>query len=218
MLEQIKCVIFDCEGTLIDSETLCCQALVSVFTSYGAKLTVEECLTNFTGGKLADILSSTRDRLGLQVSIDELEPLYREKLRILFQAHLTPMPGADDLLQYLKDNNIEICVVTNGPKNKLHFSLEITGLSEFFKDRMFSAFEANSWKPDPDLILYASMHMGFRPEECVYIDDTPKGVAAGVAANIKTYHFRSNTLGPHVDDTDVTPVESLVEFQSYLTN
>ncbi|TOO25609.1 HAD hydrolase-like protein, partial [Vibrio parahaemolyticus] len=53
-ITNIKCVIFDCDGTLVDSERLCCQALVNVFNLHGAELTMEECVSHFKGGKLAD--------------------------------------------------------------------------------------------------------------------------------------------------------------------
>ncbi len=46
-LEQTKCVIFDCDGTLIDSERLCCQALVNVFSRFGADLNVNDCYAHF---------------------------------------------------------------------------------------------------------------------------------------------------------------------------
>ncbi len=51
-ITNIKCVIFDCDGTLVDSERLCCQALVNVFNQHGAELTMEECVSHFKGGKL----------------------------------------------------------------------------------------------------------------------------------------------------------------------
>ncbi|GAB2650145.1 HAD-IA family hydrolase [Vibrio panuliri] len=185
-MNKTQCVIFDCEGTLVDSEILCCQALSSVFETFGATLTVEQAMDHFVGGKLADILMDTRDRLGLNISLDVLEPLYRVTLRNLFESELKPMPGAKSLLKFLTDNNIEYCVVSNGPRDKIEHALELTGLLDYFVGKIYSAFDTNSWKPEPDSILFSAMSMGYRPEECLYIDDTPKGLEAGVRAGIKT--------------------------------
>ena len=183
---RAKCVIFDCDGTLVDSERLCCLALCATFKKFNATLSMDEAIKHFEGGKLADILSATKQRLAVNVSIDKLEPVYREILDALFEQKLKPMDGVFELLDYLQRHGIEYCVASNGPKVKIRRSLELTGLLPYFEDRIFSAFDTNSWKPEPDLVLYSVMTMGFRLEECIYIDDTPKGLEAGIRAGVKT--------------------------------
>ncbi|MEZ9176243.1 HAD-IA family hydrolase [Vibrio kanaloae] len=199
-LEQTKCVIFDCDGTLIDSEKLCCQALVNVFACFGADLNVTDCYAHFQGGKLADILMDTRERLGLSISIDALEPLYRAELEALFQRHLKPMDGAVALIEFLKQQDIEFCIASNAPKSRVESSLAMTGMFDDFKGKVFSAFDANSWKPEPDLIMYTAMSMGFLLNECIYVDDTLKGVEAGVRAGVQSFRLR-----PSVDESIVDP-------------
>jgi len=191
-LEQTKCVIFDCDGTLIDSEKLCCQALVNVFSEFGAKLNLNDCYTHFQGGKLADILMDIQTRLGLSISIDTLEPLYRAELEALFQRHLKPMDGAVELIKFLKKQDIEFCIASNAPRSRVESSLAMTGMLDDFRGKVFSAFDANSWKPEPDLIMYIAMNMGFLPNECIYVDDTLKGIEAGVRAGIQSFRLRPN--------------------------
>ncbi len=87
-INNIKCVIFDCDGTLVDSERLCCQALVNVFSQYGAEMSFDECVEHFKGGKLADILRDAKELMSVNASIDVLEPQYREELQKLFVRHL----------------------------------------------------------------------------------------------------------------------------------
>ncbi len=60
----------------------------------------------------------------------------------------------------------------------------------YFTGKVFSAFEANSWKPEPDLIRYCAMNMGFLLDECIYVDDTAKGVEAGVLAGVTTFQVQ----------------------------
>ena len=185
-MDQTLCVIFDCEGTLVDSEILCCRALSLVFGEFGADLSVEQAMSYFVGGKLADILNDTQRRLGINVSLDVLEPLYRKTLKQLFEQELKPMEGVVETLTALDSKGISYCVASNGPKDKTIHALELTGLDGYFKGKVFSAFDTNSWKPEPDLILYSAMSMGFRVNECLYVDDTPKGLEAGVKAGMRT--------------------------------
>ncbi|CAM4135372.1 HAD-IA family hydrolase [Vibrio neonatus] len=213
----MKCVIFDCEGTLVDSEKLCCQALVSVFNSFGAQLSMEETLKHFNGGKLTDILMETSERLGVKADIDELAMMYREKSKVLFQDQLNPSKNAIMVLDKLKQKGIEVCVVSNGPLSKLEYKLEISGLAGYFKDAMFSAFEANSWKPDPDLIQYAAMGMGFQGKDCLFVDDTLQGVRAGLAANITTLHYRPNHLSPKSTEEGAISIHDLSEILQFCT-
>lgn len=130
-----------------------------------------------------------RDRLSLNVSLDELEPIYRQVLEKLFEAHLKPMDGVFEVISYLEAKGIEYCVASNGPKTKIEKTLQITGLLPYFEGKIFSAFDTNSWKPDPDLVHYSAMNMGFCLNECIYVDDTPKGLEAGIRAGVKTIHL-----------------------------
>ncbi|EDP60771.1 HAD-IA family hydrolase [Vibrio sp. AND4] len=210
-INNIKCVIFDCDGTLVDSESLCCKALVDVFGRYGIEMSFEECVAHFRGGKLADILNDARTLMKVNVPIDVLEPLYRSELQLLFGRHLKPMDGAKRLIQFLKSNNIEYCVASNGPRDKVEYSLKLAGLLDAFKGKVFSAFEANSWKPEPDLIMYSAMNMGFLPSDCLYIDDTPKGVEAGLNAGVKTVQLYNGAPINKVEDERVIRIHHLDE-------
>ena len=215
-INSVKCVIFDCVGTLVDSERLCCQALVNVFSHYNVEMPFDECVAHFKGGKLADILSDAKQRAGLRVSLDVLEPQYREQVKELFVRNLEPMQGAKELIEYLNDKGIEYCVASNGPKDKIEFSLELTGLLRAFKGKVFSAFDANSWKPEPDLVLYSAMNMGFLPSECLYVDDTPKGIEAGLNAGIKTVQLYNGAPINLVDDERVIRVHHLEELKEQI--
>ncbi len=214
MTSQIRCVIFDCDGTLIDSEKLCCEALAKVFHRHGAMMSAQEALSHFEGGKLADILNSTCERLGMDISIDILEPAYRQEVDRLFRRHLKPMEGATEIITRLKDAGIEYCVASNGPREKIERSLFLAGLLPAFHGRIFSAFDANSWKPEPDLIQYSAMNMGFSLHECLYIDDTAKGLEAGIRAGVETVQLLSRNAQSY--SQQVKTIENLKELRELL--
>ncbi|WP_299017496.1 6-phosphogluconate phosphatase [uncultured Photobacterium sp.] len=213
---DIRCIIFDCDGTLVDNETVCNQALVNVFNRFGASLKLEECLKYFQGGKLADILVQTRERTGIKVPIDVLEPQYREECRKLFEQGLYPIPGVPELLKSLSDKGCEMCIASNAPINKIEQTLSLTGLLPYFEGKLFSGFEANSWKPEPDILHFAAMNMGVKLQECVFVDDTVKGVEAGINAEMRTFHFAARPSSTTINHPCVTTITAMPELLDYL--
>lgn len=214
---RVKCVIFDCEGTLVDSERLCCEALVQVFGEIGITLSYQQVAEHFSGGKIADILNSACQLAQITADIDLLEQRYRSIVAAMFSRKLSPMGGARALLHYLKRNQIEFCVVSNAPREKITMTLTLAGLDGYFKGRIFSAFDANSWKPEPDLIRYCAMNMGFTLDECVYVDDTPKGVEAGLNAGVLTFQLSPLNAQSRSDSSQVIVLSNLLQLAEFLT-
>ncbi|USD66973.1 HAD-IA family hydrolase [Vibrio sp. SCSIO 43136] len=214
MQEKPQCVIFDCEGTLVDSESLCCRALVDVFAKFDCQVSIVDALRHFQGGKPADILSEACQRYGLSVSLDVLEPLYRERKQTLYEAELEPMPGVVTLLDQLVAQGVVLCIAANSEKDRVEHALELTELTHYFPNAVFSAFDTNSWKPDPDLLVYSAMNMGFSPSECVYVDDTLKGVKAGIEAGMRTYYFRPNLSDILIEHPQVSTISRIDQLSS----
>ncbi|CCO46067.1 putative 2-DEOXYGLUCOSE-6-PHOSPHATE PHOSPHATASE 2 [Vibrio nigripulchritudo SOn1] len=210
-MDKIRCVIFDCEGTLVDSEVLCCQAIVDVFAHFNKNISLEDCLNHFQGGKPADILAETCHRLNCNLSLDLLEPLYRDRKQVLYEAQLKPIKGANYLLSQLQQLGIGVCIASNSESDKIKHALRLTGLNSYFRNAIYSAFDANSWKPEPDLLLYTALNMGVSPKECIYVDDTLKGVEAGIRAGMTTYYYRPNQPEYQVDHEAVHTISNIEE-------
>lgn len=213
---HIRCVIFDCEGTLVDSEKLCNQALVNIFVRFGVTLSLKDCLRHFQGGKMADILADTCERVGLTISIDILYPLYRQECKRLFEQGLHPVQGVPELLKTLTANDYEMCIASNAPVSKIEHTLRLTGLLPYFDGKLFSAFEANSWKPEPDLLHFAAMNMGVSLKQCAFVDDTVKGVQAGINAEIRTFHFLTTPESKRVDHPNVTTLTDMPQLLAFI--
>ncbi len=211
---EIKCVIFDCDGVLINSEVLCCKALLNVFSSYGSHLQLNDYIANFKGGKVADILSDTIEYLGVRVRQSDIEPLYRDQVDSLFSKELRPLSGVETLLKKLSAQAIEFCVVSNSRREKVEKSLRLAGLSQQFSGRIFSAFDVDSWKPEPDILLYAAMNMGYSPHECVYIDDSDRGIKAGIQAGIETIHLRTDLKSSAMVNENVLQIETIAQLDN----
>ncbi|WP_227734320.1 6-phosphogluconate phosphatase [Yersinia proxima] len=185
-MSNIECVMFDCDGTLVDSEVLCCQAYVVMFAHYDIHLSLEEVIKRFKGVKLNEIVALVSQENGLDEPIEKLEKLYRAEVARLFDAELQPIAGAKELLEQII---LPVCVVSNGPVSKMQHSLGLTGLLPFFEDRLYSGYDIQRWKPDPALIYHAAEEMQVAAERCILVEDSAAGTHAGIAAGIPVYYY-----------------------------
>lgn len=181
---RFDAVIFDCDGTLVDSETLGNQVLVDYLAELGIPLSLQEALELFTGKQIADTIAFVESRLGYlpEGFVTEL----RSRFVPAFEAHLRPMPGVEDVLKKL---TIPYCVASSSPRSKLELSLRSTGLLGYFEGRMFSAHEVGSFKPEPGLFLHAAAALGVAPERCAVVEDSATGISAGIAAGMTVFAY-----------------------------
>ena len=106
---------------------------------------------------------------------------FRARTAEAFDAHLTEIPGVRRVLDTVE---VPYCVASSAPLAKIRHTLGLTGLLPYFGDRIHSAYEVGSWKPDPGLFRHAARHAGVAPERCVVVEDSLPGVRAGVAAGM----------------------------------
>ncbi|MXW50941.1 MAG: HAD-IA family hydrolase [Gammaproteobacteria bacterium] len=182
---MIKGIIFDCDGTLVDSELLCNRALVMMLCQYGIKEDENDLTKRFRGGKLAEILSALEERHQVKFN-EQFVDEYRAQVDALFVDHLQPIDGVVEVLDKL---SIPFCVASNGPRAKIQRALSLTGLSRYFGNNVFSSYEIGSWKPDPTLFLHASAAMNVNPEECLVVEDSEAGILAANRAEMQACLF-----------------------------
>ena len=89
--------------------------------------------------------------------------------------------------------NYPRCVASSSSLERIHLSLEVTGLASLFSSNIFSATQVPNGKPAPDLYLFAATRMAVAPEDCVVIEDSALGVTAGRAAGMKVIGFTGGT-------------------------
>lgn len=87
-MNQVDCILFDCDGTLVDSEVLCSKAYVHMFAHYGIYLSLDEVFRKFKGVKLYEIIEQVNAEHGINLAKEELEPLYRQEVARLFDSEL----------------------------------------------------------------------------------------------------------------------------------
>jgi HAD superfamily hydrolase (TIGR01509 family) len=177
------CVIFDLDGTLVDSEPLCNQAFLDLLPELNES--VESLVQRFRGRKLAAILTEIEDRLGKPLP-DGFEQRYRRRVAELFDTRLEPTPGAREMLETMC---FQKCIASSGPMEKISQALAVSGLAPFFGNNVFSSYVIGSWKPNPGLFLHAAQSMGFAPNHCIVVEDSEVGLHAAAAASMSALHY-----------------------------
>ncbi len=207
-----KAVIFDCDGVLVDSETLGNRVLSEMITDVGFPLSPEEAVQQFKGGKLADCLAVVEDQLGKKLP-EDFATQVRKQMSDVFQAELQAILGIREALSSIP---VAKCVASNGPEEKMAQTLKITDLLHFFEGRIFSAYTLGVWKPEPDLYLYAAAQMGVAPEECVVIEDSSLGVQAAVAAGIPVLGYADHSSPEELEALGAKTFRSMHELPTLL--
>jgi len=134
---------------------------------------------------LTDVLALAEGVLGRKVP-EELGQAYGRRLLDRLRRELKPVAGVKAAVAALPYRR---CVASSSSFERIHLSLDVTGLAPLFDGHIFSATQVAHGKPAPDLHLFAARTMGVAPDRCVVVEDSPLGVTAAVAAGMTAVGF-----------------------------
>lgn len=185
MLAGCDLVIFDCDGVLVDSETLAVLAFVDVLREAGVPVT-PGMVEPYLGRKQADILIAMSEETGQDIPLDVAEKLW-PAIRLAFERSLRPMAGIAAFLAAMPA--VKRCVASSSHPERIAVSLALTGLADAFGPAVFSSHQVARGKPAPDLFLFAAASMGGDPARCLVIEDSVYGVEAARAGGMRAIGF-----------------------------
>ncbi len=180
----VRAVIFDLDGTLIDTEKYYRIFWPKALAEFGYHMTDEQALymrslgRPFAPAQLKAWFGEELDYVKVRQRRKELmeECLDKEGIR--------QKPGAVKLLERLREAGIATAVATATDPERTEKYLKITGLSGYF-DRVISATMVPEGKPSPHIYLYACEQLGLKPKECVAVEDSPNGVLSAYRAGLR---------------------------------
>lgn len=184
-----RCLLFDCDGTLVDSEPLLAAEMADSLNRVGLPFVPSDYMGEFRGARFSNIVAELQRRHGPidQERLAMSEADMRRKLAQRIDDELVALPGVREALDVL--STYPRAVVSNGSEAKIRAALASTGLTDYFGNNLFSGYTLNCWKPDPCLYLHAASIMGYTARECVAIDDAIVGVKAALAAGMTVIHL-----------------------------
>jgi HAD superfamily hydrolase (TIGR01509 family) len=190
MAQDIDAIIFDLDGTLVDSEVPGMDVLFEEALKLGVALTREEAHAAFRGRRMAECVAWIGERV-TRPSPDfdsdfagRFTPHIRRVMAARFRKGLDAMPGALALVARL---DRPFCIATNGPREKAELTLGLTGLLPYFENRLFCAYEVGHFKPAPGLFLHAAQALGVAPTRCAVVEDSLPGIEAGLTAGMQVF-------------------------------
>ncbi len=195
-------VIFDCDGTLVDSEPLARTAWERALAPYGYELTDADAESS-VGLPYPRVHAYFAERADLPAA----EPFWAEfsgELFALIDSELAPFDDAVGAARELRTRGIPVGVASSSPRDRLERTLRRAGLLDAF-DVVVAGDEVTNGKPAPDMFLLAAERLGVAPDQCIVIEDSPPGVQAGVAAGM-------HTIGVSRTGATLTGADRVVDF------
>lgn len=200
-MSKYKAVIFDCDGVLVDSEPISNQILVDMANHLGANIDLDFAMKHFKGSHFKDCIKIIETLINQPVP-ETFETKYRNQSLEAFEKHLKPIKGIKEVLEQL---TLPFCVASSGMESKMRFNLNKVGLLPYFEDKMFSCYTIQKFKPEPDVFLWAAKTMGFKPHECIVIEDSVLGVQGALNGGFDVFgyteHDYNNDLKPLCNKT-----------------
>ena len=183
VMDGIEAVIFDLDGTLIDSMWMWKQIDIDYLAKHGHPLP-EDLQSSIEGMSFSETAVYFKERFALS---DPLDVIKTEWNRMAYDIYVNDVPlkaGVLEFLKYLKANGIKTGIATSNSRELLLAVLESLDITRYF-DEIHTSCEVTRGKPAPDIYLFVAKCLGVSPEHCLVFEDIIQGIKAGKAAGMQ---------------------------------
>ena len=200
MAKAFDAIIFDMDGTLVDTERLGFKGWDLAAAELGADVP-RALAESFVGHNEPAVLAMLTEALGDADLARRVFDLHWVKRRELAETELEAKPGAVDAVHELKREGYRLAVASSSSREMIELNLSRAGMLDAF-DIITGGTEVENGKPAPDIFLLAAQKLGAEPARCAVVEDSPNGVRAGAAAGMTVY-LVPDTIAPTPEITSL---------------
>jgi beta-phosphoglucomutase len=181
----IEAILFDCDGVVLDSETIWDRCETEFLRRRGIAFDIERTKPLITGlGQRAGVLL-LQEQYGVAGDPDALVRERLEIIRELFEQEVRFTAGFPEFYEEKVRGRYRTCIATSMPEELFAVADRKLGISRFFDERVyFPTHVGGRAKPAPDIFLYAAAQLGAPPERCLVLEDSPRGLEAARRAGM----------------------------------
>lgn len=192
MLNNIKGVIFDLDGTLVDSMGVWAKIDVDYLSNLGQEVpeNLKEEITHLGFNEVAKYF---KKRFNIVDSEEEIMKTWHDMAYREYKENIKLKPGAKEFLKQLKKSNIKIGLATSNSYPLLEVSLKSNGIFDLF-DSITITGEVSRGKDFPDVYLLAAERLGLSPNECAVFEDILPAVKGALSAGMKVFAVEDHTV------------------------
>jgi HAD superfamily hydrolase (TIGR01509 family) len=176
-------VIFDCDGTLVDSMPAHFEAWCEALALYGSSGVFKEDVFLAMGGRpTRDIVVEINDEYDLHLDPEAVAFAKREA----FLKRLDTLTFIDEVADYARSlrGKVPMAIASGGSRMVVEKTLHVLGISDWF-DEVVTADDVSEGKPSPEVFLEAARRLGIEPSRCLALDDAPAGIMAAQVAGMQ---------------------------------
>lgn len=198
---SIEAVIFDMDGTLIDSIHSDFLAWQKLFSDYNRKLTFQDYipLLGIRSISVAEEFLPLKDKDDLKEALAKKLIYFRE---IVEEKGISVIPYADEFIKQLKELKIPLALATSSRHAKMKMVMQRVGLLSYF-DVIVAGEDVTNGKPAPEIFLKAALMLNVRPENCLVFEDAMNGIKAAKNASMKCVALASEVTADLLSEADL---------------
>ena len=184
LVENKKAVLFDLDGTLVDSMWVWRSIDIDYLGSIGKELPddLQKCIEGMSFTETAEYF---KKRFELSEDVETIKSIWNEMAFKRYTTEVNLKKGARDFLSRLKKDNIMLGIASSNSETLIRGVLNAQGILADF-DAITTSCEAGAGKPAPDIYLLAAKKLNVTPSECLVFEDITMGIMAGKAAGMTT--------------------------------